>query len=129
MNTPTLVRLEAPISTITKRLTERDFIKENKPHPKFIWMPGTHKQILHQYNAIFRGFSNYYSFVWNKGKLISKLHYFLSLSCAKLLAAKFSLGTMKRVFNKFGKDLTYKETTETKTENTSFARAYYRINL
>jgi nicotine oxidoreductase len=52
-----------------------------------------------------RGFSNYYSFVSNRGKLSSFLNFILKRSCAKLLATKFNLKTMAQTFKKFGPDL------------------------
>lgn len=49
-----------------------------------------------------RGILNYYKFVHNYGNLVSRVQYELKQSCAKLLAAKYSLGTMSKVFSKFG---------------------------
>lgn len=53
-----------------------------------------------------RGYLNYYNFVHNYGRLASYTEYILKQSCAKLLAAKFSLGTMAKVYKKFGNSLT-----------------------
>lgn len=53
-----------------------------------------------------RGLLNYYSFVHNYGRLASYIEYILKQSCAKLLATKFSLGTMAQVYKKFGGRLT-----------------------
>jgi hypothetical protein len=52
-----------------------------------------------------RGFLNYYSFVHNYPRLVSYLEFILKQSCAKLLATKFSLGTMAKVYKKFGPTL------------------------
>lgn len=52
-----------------------------------------------------RGILNYYKFVHNYGNLVSRVQYELKQSCAKLLAAKYSLGTMSKVFSKFGNNL------------------------
>jgi len=68
-------------------------------------MHNTHEQILHLYNSVFRGFLNYYSFVHNYSRLVSCLNHYLRHSCAKLLAAKFSLANRAQVFNKFGQEL------------------------
>lgn len=52
-----------------------------------------------------RGYLNYYNFSYNYGRLASYIEYILKQSCAKLLAAKFSLGTMAKVYKKFGPSL------------------------
>jgi Type II intron maturase len=69
-------------------------------------MPLSHEQILFQYNSVFRGITNYYSFTHNYNHLISTLTHFLKGSCAKLLAAKFTLKTQAKVYKKFGSLLT-----------------------
>lgn len=67
-----------------------------------------HRQIIHMYNAVFRGYLNYYIFANNYSRVASTIGYYLKQSCAKLLAAKYSMGTMAKVFNKFGPNLTVK---------------------
>lgn len=52
-----------------------------------------------------RGYLNYYKFVHNHSRLASYVEYILKQSCAKLLAAKFTLGTMAKVYRKFGPGL------------------------
>jgi hypothetical protein len=52
-----------------------------------------------------RGFLNYYSFTHNFGRVASYVEYILKQSCAKLLATKFSLGTMAQVYKRFGGSL------------------------
>jgi len=54
------------------------------------------------YNSVLRGYLNYYKFAHNYGKLVSTLVLFLKASCAKLLAAKYSLDTMSKAYRKFG---------------------------
>lgn len=54
------------------------------------------------YNSVLRGYLNYYKFAHNYGKLVSTLVLFLKASCAKLLAAKYSLDTMFKAYRKFG---------------------------
>lgn len=53
-----------------------------------------------------RGFLNYYSFAHNHSRLVSYIEFILKQSCAKLLATKFSLNTMAKVYKKFGPNLT-----------------------
>lgn len=47
-------------------------------------------------------FTNYYSFVHNYSKLTSTLTHILKSSCAKLLAAKYTLKSQAKVYKKFG---------------------------
>lgn len=103
------LRLEVPISRIHKKLNEVGFLNDRKPIPRFLWLHNSKDQIISLYNSIFRGYINYYSFAMNKNQLISYLHFVLKASCTKLLAAKFSLKTQKKVFEEFGKDLKGKD--------------------
>lgn len=89
-----------------------------------------HRQILHLYNSVLRGILNYYSFVHNFGKLVSHIQYELKQSCAKLLAAKFSLGTMSKVYNKFGNRLEYTHVNkEKKAKVYSFLKPSYKLTF
>jgi hypothetical protein len=99
------LRLTVSIERIINKLSSAGFIKMNKPAPKYLWMHNTHDQIISLYNSVFRGFINYYSFVHNYSRLISCLNFYLKQSCAKLLAAKYSLNSRAKVFNKYGRDL------------------------
>lgn len=67
---------------------------------------------------------NYYSFVHNYSKMVGLLNIILKTSCAKLLAAKFSMRSTARVFAKFGKNLAVGNTKfltpEYKTDNMRF---------
>lgn len=99
------IRLEAPLDRINRKLTETGFMKNKVPIPRFLWLTNNKDEIITLYNAVFRGFLNYYSFSMNYGKLISWLHFVLKTSCAKLLAAKLTLGSQSKVYKKFGKNL------------------------
>jgi len=59
------------------------------------------------YNSVGRGYLNYYSFAHNYNGVVNLVQHILKSSCAKLLAAKFNLKTQKKVFEKFGSDLSY----------------------
>lgn len=98
------LRINAPLRHIRGKLKHAGFIRGNLPHPKFVWMSLEHDKIIAMYNAVYRGFINYYSFSTNRSRLVSFVHFFLKFSCAKLLAAKFSTGVPK-TFRRFGKDL------------------------
>jgi len=90
---------------IIKKLKETNFIKDGKAYPRFLWLHLNHDQIIYQYNAVVRGFSNYYSFMANYGKLAGQLILYLKRSCCKLLAAKFHIKTMSATYKKFSGDL------------------------
>ena len=96
------LRFTVSIDKIRKKLTEAQFIKFGKAYPKFIWLPLNHDLIVHQYNSVFRGYINYYSFVSNYSKMVGVLTLILKRSLAKLLATKFNLKTQKQAYIKFG---------------------------
>lgn len=116
------LRLTAPLDRIIKKLTEAGFIVNNKPAPRFLWLHNNHDQIIYLYNSVFRGFLNYYSFAHNYSGLVSLLNHVLKQSAAKLLAAKFKLGTRAKTFAKFGPNLT-------SPNKTSFIKPNYKGNI
>lgn len=65
-------------------------------------MSYSHNEIIFLYNNVIRQFSSYYSHVNNYNKYIRTLTLILKRSCAKLLAAKFTLKTQSQVYKKFG---------------------------
>jgi len=114
------LRLTAPIDKIRAKLEQAGFMRNGEAHPKFQLMANTHDQIIHMYNSVYRGYMNYYSFAHNHSKLVSTLHFTLLTSCAKLLTAKFKLGTTAKAFKKFGPSL--------RGPNSSFVKAIYTTN-
>lgn len=80
-----------------------------------------HPDILTYYNAIVRGIYNYYSICKNHGQLFNIL-WLIKESCSLTLARKFKLRTMKKVFSKFGKDLTF--TRKMMVNGKEFVRTY-----
>jgi group II intron reverse transcriptase/maturase len=100
------LRMTAPIARIIQKLKDTGFIVKNEPAPRFLWLHNNHDQIIQLYNSVLRGFLNYYSFAHNYSRLVSLLNHVLKQSAAKLLGAKFNLGTRAKVFAKFGKNLT-----------------------
>lgn len=99
------IRLEAPKQKIIQKLTRVGFLDKNIPVPRFLWLKNDKDAIIALYNAIYRGYINYYSFAENLSKISSFIHFVLKTSCAKLLAAKFKLKTQRQVFIKYGSDL------------------------
>jgi len=95
-------------------------------------MPYNHDQIIFQYNAVFRGILNYYSFAFNKGSVVSILNYYLKGSCAKLLDTKYTLGTQSKVFKKFSKSLSARKTHDKnieKRKEIKFFKSDYKMNV
>jgi hypothetical protein len=86
-------------------LNDVGLLKDRTPVPRFIWLNYSKDQIISLYNSAYRGFLSDYSFAMNKHQLSSYLHFVLKTSCAKLLAAKFTLKSQSKVYLKFGKDL------------------------
>jgi group II intron reverse transcriptase/maturase len=103
------IRLEVPLDRIHKKLNDVGFLKDKTPIPRFLWLHNSKDQIISLYNSVYRGYLNYYSFAMNKNQLISYLHFILKTSCAKLLAAKFTLKSQNRVYLEFGKDFKGKD--------------------
>jgi len=95
-----------PISRIIQKLTYTGFLLNGKPAPRFLGLHNNQDQIIHLYNSVFRGYINYYSFVHNDSRVVSLLNFILKQSAAKLLGAKYKLGTQAKVFKKDGPRLT-----------------------
>jgi hypothetical protein len=105
-------RFEAPLTRIIKKLSNEKFLVNGKSAPRFVWMFHTHDQILHLYNSVVRGYLNYYSFVHNYNSVVQLMHTLVKGSCAKLLAAKYSLRTQAKVYTKFGSLMQIKDKKE-----------------
>jgi hypothetical protein len=63
-----------------------------------------HADILRYYNAVIRGIYNYYKFVNNMNQL-AHIIWLIEESCCMTLMRKFKMKSMKRAYQKFGKDL------------------------
>jgi retron-type reverse transcriptase len=101
----------APILKLLIILKEKGFVKRNSngeffPLGKTNCIPLTHPQILNYFNSKIREILNYYSCVDNRMRLWSIVR-FLHYSCALTLARKFKLKTLKKTFNKFGRNLKF----------------------
>lgn len=117
------IRMTAPLDRIYKKLAEAGFISLNKKEgiPRFLWLHNEKEAIIKLYNAVLRGYLNYYSFTSNYSKVASSISYLLFTSCAKLLAAKYKLGSVSKVMKKFGPDLKGNSKTE-------FFKPKFKIN-
>jgi group II intron reverse transcriptase/maturase len=101
------VRMLAPMDRIYKKLDQVGLVDIQKKCviPKFIWYANDKDTIITLYNSVRRGYLNYYSFVNNYQRVAVSLEFLLKGSCAKLLAAKYKLGSVSKVLAKYGKDL------------------------
>lgn len=108
--------LLAPVTDLLNKLNNEGFLKNYKPGSKIIpqaksnWIYLTHHSILTQYNWLSRGLLNYYSIANNRYIFHLIINFILKHSAAKTLGRKLNLGSRKKVFSKFGKEL------ETKSE-------------
>jgi nicotine oxidoreductase len=98
--------LTAPMAKIRSKLSLSGFVKNNKGVSRTSWTPLTLRQIITSYNKILMGYSNYYSFIINRGAFMSWLFYVLRDSAARTIAHKLSLGRRAKVYKKFGMLLT-----------------------
>jgi hypothetical protein len=102
--------LDGPISKIVEKLKERGYTKKNGSptrNGRFI----NHKlyDMVEHYKAVERGILQYYKLANNYGRVAARVHYILKYSCALTIASKMKLNTLKRVFNKYGKNLNIKD--------------------
>jgi group II intron reverse transcriptase/maturase len=109
--------LDAPIDEIIKKLVDKGYaFKDNdkigryRPtrNGKFINL--TLEAIIDHYKTVERGILNYYCLASNYGRLAAYVHYILKYSCVLTVCSKMKLKTMRRVFSKYGKNLSVKRT-------------------
>ena len=104
------LRVLAPLEKLLQRLKGAGFIKQLCGSGKFMptarkaMVPMDHCDILAFYNQKIRGLLNYYSFAGNKGQM-SRVLFFLIMSCALTLALKYKLRSARATFRKFGPKL------------------------
>lgn len=96
--------MEAPMSKLIKRLSERGFCTaEGYPIGKAAWAYLDPDQIINLYSSVNRGIQNYYRFTDNWSRL-RRIQYILKFSLAKTLARKYNI-SLPKVFKRFGKNL------------------------
>lgn len=102
----TTIKIYAPLLDIISKLKSVGFLtKQIKSKPKTVWLHRDIREIIYLYNSVIYGFINYYKFVDNRGDLVNLLWQKLRGSCAKLLAMKYKMGTVKQVYRKFGNNI------------------------
>ena len=107
----------APIKKIVAKLESKGYCKEGeKGKPtrvgRLTYLPLP--MIINHYITLGRGIINYYSCADNLTRLKARILYILKYSCALTLASKLRLGTVKKVFSKYGYDLEIYETVNDK---------------
>jgi len=109
MKSNTTVQLVAPVGRIVERLKNRGICRfEGEPTRWNKMIPFDSSHIVKLMWQMWIGISTYYYFA-NNYKDLSRIHYILKYSCLLTLVSKYKLGTMKKGFKKFGKELQIKD--------------------
>ena len=104
--------LDSPIDLIVQKLIEKGYAKKSGvPTRNGKFTNHTLYDIVEHYKMVERGILQYYSLANNYGRVAARVHYILKYSCALTIASKMKLKTLKRVFNKYGKDINIKDHT------------------
>lgn len=106
LRSPSQIRMLAPLHRVFLKMISVGFMDGHRMgSPRFLWKNLNKDNIILLYNSVLRGYLNYYSFANNYNHLAASLSHRLKTSCAKLLAAKYTLGNTTKVLNKYGTDL------------------------
>jgi Type II intron maturase/Reverse transcriptase (RNA-dependent DNA polymerase) len=96
----------APIEKIINKLALNGFCKASgKPIQVGRLIHKPLHEIIRSYKKLECSLLDFYSLASNYGRFVSKIHYILKYSCALTFASKLKLKTLKKVFNKFGRNL------------------------
>lgn len=105
--------LKVPISKLLNKLIKKGHAKKKinrfgvvtiVGESRIKWQNIPVKELVIRFKAVFNGILNYYSFVDNKTRL-NIIYWILLSGLTKTIAQKFRMKSMKRVFKKYGKDL------------------------
>jgi group II intron reverse transcriptase/maturase len=101
------ILLECPINRIIKRLEDQGYVHkaDGKPKPMTKWIYMKPEEIILRYNAVIRGYLNYYSFANNRN-MLQQIVWILRFSAVFTFARKWNISP-KQVFHKLGSKLTY----------------------
>lgn len=109
MRSNTSVQLLIPAGRVVERLKTRGLCKDQGIPTRWTRMiPFDSAHTVKLMWSMWKGISNYYAFASNY-RDISRIHYILKYSCMLTLVAKYKLGTLKKGFKKFGKNLEIKD--------------------
>lgn len=101
------LQLRLPLKRLCDKLKELGYLHARRGSPTRVgWLTAfSPAQIIKHYNDVYREYANYYSFVDDK-PLLNRIAYIFKYSAALTLASKLRLRTKRKVFNRFGKNLT-----------------------
>jgi group II intron reverse transcriptase/maturase len=102
--------LDAPVDQIVDKLILKGYAKTTgAPTRNGRFINHTLFDIVEHYRMVERNILQYYSLANNYGRVAARVHYILKYSCALTIASKMKLTTLRRVFNKYGKDINIKD--------------------
>jgi group II intron reverse transcriptase/maturase len=102
--------LDGPIDRIVNKLKERGYTtKDGSPTRNGRFVNHPLYDMVEHYKMVERGILQYYKLANNYGRVAARVHYILKYSCALTIASKMKLTTLRRVFNKYGKNLNIKD--------------------
>ena len=107
LNSTSEIVMNAPTKKVIEKLALNGYCK-NSGNPTRCGRL-THKplhEVISKYLTLQQDLLNYYSMASNYKQLAGRIHYILKYSCALTFASKLKLKTLKKVFKKFGRDLT-----------------------
>ena len=101
--------LDGPIDQIVESLKQRGYVnKKGSPTKNGRFINHTLYHVVEHYKMVEKGILQYYKLANNYGRVAARIHYILKYSCALTIASKMKLTTLRRVFNKYGKNLNIK---------------------
>jgi group II intron reverse transcriptase/maturase len=108
----TRIILECPINKIVKKLTDQGYAHAADEQPKAVtkWIYMKPEEIIIRYNAVIRGYLNYYSFVNNRN-MLQRIVWILKYSAVFTLCRKWNISP-KKVFKKLGNPPSYRNRTK-----------------
>lgn len=105
----TQIALNAPLKRVVKLLKKEGYLNsKNLPTRNSRTINMDLLNIIENYKSVERSILSFYAMANNYGRLAARVHYSLKYSCALTISSKMKLKTMRRVFKKYGKDLTVK---------------------
>ena len=101
--------LDGPIDQIVEKLKQRGYAnKKGLPTRNGRFINYSLHDIIEHYKTVERAILQYYKLANNYSRIAARIHYVLKYSCALTIASKMKLTTLRRVFNKYGKNLNIK---------------------
>lgn len=102
--------LDGPIDHIVGKLKEKGYTrKDSTPTRNGRFINHSLYDMVEHYKTVERGILQYYKLANNYGRVSAIVHYILKYSCALTIASKMKLRTLKRVFNKYGRNLNIRD--------------------